>query len=454
MRRLVAAAAAATLAVSGLVAGLSPDPAQAHRRPGAPRPVIFVHGGSGSASQFETNAKRFAANGYPLDHIEAHDYDSTHSVESMEQIHVRLEQRIDRLLARTGADKVDVLAHSYGTLVTLTYLNSSAARAAKVAHYVHLDGSSGLGVPLPAGVPGLAIWGEGPATRSVPGARNVYFPDQAHVETVSAVPTFVTAYTFLTGRRPRTTEVVPQRHITLAGRAALFATNVGVTGATLSVHRVHPATGRRLGRPVATQVLTGDGSWGPIRADGAASYEFALDYGDQVHHQYFQPFRRSDHLVRLITSYPGTGLDLAMESSDRYASLVVLRNKEWWGDQGAAGDVLRIDGTGVLNASTSPRTKRAIALFAYDAGSDGVSHPEAGLPQFARLPFITGVDLSVRGSDPPAGVVRLVARQRGGSGRPDVVTVPNWSSANHRITVQFDDYVSRCGVRGCGPSRR
>ena len=30
-----------------------------------PVPVIFVHGNSGSAQQFETNAMRFTSNGYP-----------------------------------------------------------------------------------------------------------------------------------------------------------------------------------------------------------------------------------------------------------------------------------------------------------------------------------------------------------------------------------------------------
>jgi pimeloyl-ACP methyl ester carboxylesterase len=450
MRRFLTAAAAALLVLVGLSAAASADtPSEQRHR--SLRPIIFVHGGSGSASQFETGAKRFTSNGYPVGHIEAFDYDSSHSTESMTQIHARLEQRIAQVLQRTRADKVDILAHSYGTLVTLTFMNSAPARAGMVAHYVHLDGSSGLGQPLPAGVPGLAIWGEGPATRQIPGAKNVYFPDQAHVETVSAAPTFAAAYEFLTGKKPRTTEVLPQGRITLAGRASLFVTNAGVNGATLNVYRVDPMTGRRLGsRPVATQALSGDGSWGPIRAHGAATYEFALSYGDQVHHQYFQPFRRTDHWIRLITSYPGTGLDLAMEKSDKYASIVVLRNKEWWGDQGAAGDTLTINGTGVLNASTSPRSKRAIGLFAYDAGSDGVSHPEAALPQFAALPFISGFDLSMPGTDPATGHVRLVAAQRGGTGRPDVINVPNLSSAKHRISVQFNDYspAGRHGHRG------
>ena len=42
-----------------------------------PRPVVFVHGGFGSGAQFETQALRLAGNGYPIDRIAVHEYDST-----------------------------------------------------------------------------------------------------------------------------------------------------------------------------------------------------------------------------------------------------------------------------------------------------------------------------------------------------------------------------------------
>ena len=83
---------------------------------------------------------------------------------------------------------------------------------------------------------------------------------------------------------------------------------------------------------------------------------------------------RSDDLVRLLTSNPGEGLDVLIEKSDRHASLVITRNKELWGDQGAESDVLTVNGTNLLNPATAPITKRLIGLFAFDAGSDGVSN--------------------------------------------------------------------------------
>jgi poly(3-hydroxybutyrate) depolymerase len=438
MRKLIAAAASSTLLVSGLAAWMSTGSAQADQRPTL-RPVIFVHGGSGSGAQYETAARRFASNGYPVDRIEAHDYDSTLGSTTVAQIHEGLDARIARLLEKTGADKVDLLGHSFGTGIAQSYLRSTPERAAKVAHYVNLDGATSTS--LPGGVPTLAIWGEGSTTRSITGAKNVYLSDQAHTQTVTSAESFAEQYEFFTGKKPRTTQVLPERHITIAGRAVQFPSNIGAANATLEIYEVNPRTGKRLHkRPIATKQLSGDGSWGPYRARGSATYEFSIVRPAGTHHLYFQPFRRSDHLIRLLTSEPGTGVDLLVERSDRHSSLVVNRYKEWWGDQGEGSDVLSIEGTNVLNAATSPRTKRAIGLFAFDAGSDGVSHTDAPLAAFTRLIFITGVDLFVKAANPPDDAVRVEVRQRGCSGRPDVINVPNFASSQHRMSLQFNDY--------------
>lgn len=49
-------------------------------------PVIFVHGGAGSAGQFQSQAMRFSTNGYPDSHLAALEYDSTFGVESFEDV--------------------------------------------------------------------------------------------------------------------------------------------------------------------------------------------------------------------------------------------------------------------------------------------------------------------------------------------------------------------------------
>ena len=114
------------------------------------------------------------------------------------------------------------------------------------------------------------------------------------------------------------------------------------------------------------------------------------------HHFYFQRFLRSDHLVRLLTSEPGTGIDLLREKSDRHESLTIVRYKEWWADQPGLDDTMKVEGRSLLNAANAPRTKRVNAIFAFDAGSDGVTDLTAPLPALFALPFITGMDVSPR----------------------------------------------------------
>ena len=141
----------------------------------------------------------------------------------------------------------------------------------------------------------------------------------------------------------------------------------------------------------------------------------------------------------MLTAEPNTGLDALTEKGDRHAVVIVTRNKELWGDQGAANDVLTINGTNVINAVTSPQFKRTVGLFAFDAGSDGQSNVGAPLPAFFSLPFISGVDLAIPASRPPDGTISVRLRSRG-RGRVRAIKIPNLPYSTDRISVQLDDF--------------
>jgi AF_1763-like, C-terminal domain/Lipase C-terminal domain len=162
--------------------------------------------------------------------------------------------------------------------------------------------------------------------------------------------------------------------------------------------------------------LSGNGSWGPFKLERGAHYEFAISRSTGTHHLYYEPFQHDNHLIRLLTAEPNTGLDALTEKSDRHAVLIVTRNKELWGDQGAANDVLTINGTNVINAATSPQSKRTSGLFAFDAGSDGQTNVGAPLPAFFSLPFISGVDLAIPASRPPDGRISVRLRRGAAAG--------------------------------------
>jgi pimeloyl-ACP methyl ester carboxylesterase len=443
-RSICIVAAAALVATTAVVfAGTAAGGRSANRSRPAERPIVFVHGFSGSGAQFETQALRFTSNGYPASSIAVHEYDSLFGVETREEVFARLDDRIGRLLKHSGAKQIDLLGHSLGTSMMQQYLSSAPERAAKVAHYVNLDGATATAPP--GGVETLAIWGNGDPTRKIAGAANTYFTNQTHTEVVTSPETFEEIYTFFTGREPKTTDVVPEdrSRLRLSGRAVLFPQNTGVPDATLEIHEVNGATGARTDDdPEATYELGGDGSWGPFASRPGRNYEFAIvREGAATHHIYFEPFTRSDAWVRLLTSPVDGGIGDLIEAGERHAAINVVRYKEWWGDQGANSDLLEFNGVNVLNPTNAPLSKRAIAVFAFDVGSDGVTDLTTPTPGLSALPFITGVDLFLPVAEPPNESISIASTTRGAAGHVDVVNVPNWRSSDHRISVHFNEYL-------------
>jgi pimeloyl-ACP methyl ester carboxylesterase len=428
------------LATVAIAAMASAPAASAEAKRPKLNPVVFVHGFVGSAAQFESQQQRFTSNGYPQRLISVLDYDSTFGLATREQVHARLDAQIGRLLERSGRRKVDLLGHSLGTSVLQEYL-ATPERAARVAHYVNLDGRTATAPP--GGVPTLAVWaGVGMPGRTITGATNVTIPNQTHVQVATSAETFAAVYRFLRGRRPETTRIIPKRgrFVSVAGRAVLFPQNAGATNATLKVWKVKPSTGRHLGKVAATKQLTGDGAWGPFRLERGAHYEFAISRPESgVHHLYYEPFRRDDHLVRLLTAEPDTGLDALTTKGDGHSVVIVTRNKELWGDQGTQNDIVSINGTNVINAATSPQSKRTIGLFAFDSGADGQSNLSGPLPAFYSLPFISGVDLAVPAGRPPTGRISVRLRSRG-RGRVRAINFPNFPSSTDRVSVQLNDW--------------
>lgn len=413
------------------------------------RPMVFVHGSSGSAIQFETHAMRFTSNGYPQRLLYAFEYDTSVPLSvNGEQVNDDLDAFIDMIRADTGAAQVDAAGHSRGTSVMHRYL-SEADQAAKVAHYVNLDGRAAAAPP--GGVPTLAVWGEWNPTSEIVGAINLHFDDKGHTEVATAAETFAAMYEFFTGAPPATSDVVPEPPglVTVAGRATIFPFNVGAAGGTLDVYRVDDRTGARISRqPLASYPIDEAGAWGPVNVNGQKHYEFALTRpGGSVHHFYFQPFARSDHFIRLQTSIPGQGLEAFIPRGENHSSLVLVRNREWWADQPGHNDVLAIDGLNILTPAISPRARVNIAVFAFDSGPpyvpigipDGQTNLAVGeLFPFNFLTFLTAADVYIPTS--PPGSVQVTMSPRDGD-ETVVVNVPNWPSLDHRTTIQFRDHL-------------
>ena len=410
------------------------------------KPIIFVHGGAGSAQQFESQAMRFASNGWPVNYLFAFEYTGTIPfAEPLPVLMERLDAFVDSVLVQTGASKVYLMGHSLGTLVSQTYL-SVPARAAKVAKYVNIDG--GTASALPGGVPTLALWAELAGTgavnppRAIVGATNVLLPGQYHVQSATSAEAFAEMYEFFTGQSPATTDILPEPpgQVEIAGRAVFFPANMGVGDATLEIWEVDDATGaRKYDVPEAVYTLSGtgyyDGTWGPFQANGMKHYEFVLlREGFRPHHFYCEPFMRSDYFVRLQTS-PVGGIGDYMDRSDYHSNLVITRQNDWRDE-----DVLEINGVSVLPA-LAPIRKNLIGLFIYDKSADGVNNLTQPIPYYHAITFMSGIDFYMPAADPPDGTISLVVTPRWGGGKTQVINVPNWASSGHAISVVVNDYV-------------
>ncbi len=425
------------------------------------RPIVFVHGQSGSAQQFESQAQRFTSNGYPAELIFAFEYDTSQQENPL----VALDRFLDQVLLETGADTVYAVGHSRGTSVWTSYLEESAFNGPdKVARYVNIDGRAPEA--LPGGVPTIGIWGEWNSAGSGynrnddmnsqigPNAEdNYYFPDKSHTEVATSPEAFALMYEFFTGQPPGTTEILPgdgdSRQV--SGRAVLFPENVGFETALLTVWPVAADTGQRQGaEPVHREQIGPDGSFGPVEVRAGQYYEFALDRPYQgaaseprIHHFYSEPFVRNNHLYRLQSSAVGQSIEAYLPATAEATGMVVLRQREFWGDQGAGSDELFVDGVNVLQPDISPRglgqgSGVNLAVFIFDHESDLMSDLGKGeVFPFSVLTFLTGLDLYLPASPDGSGTINVSLVDRGGE--TTELNVPNWPSSTHRISVMFSD---------------
>lgn len=443
MRKPIKRRLAGLCALFALTAGiaLSESPAAAESKAGEPLPIIFVHGNSGSAQQFESNAMRFVSNGFPQNRLFVLEYDTSIDPLQNEHAHVALDALIERVKARTGAPKVNIMAHSRGTIVMFQYLGSSPERAAQVNKYVNIDGV--YREYLPGGVPTLALWAEGDEARQITGAENLRYPDLSHTEIATSPQGFTAAYRFFLGKKPRTTAIRPEapNKVTVVGRALNFPANTGLVGGKLEVFELNAKTGQRLTkRAVYTKTLNESGNFGPLKVNGFARYEFVVTReGFPTIHNYPEAFERDNHFFRVLSA---PALAPFLDPGPNHSNVAVTRMREWRSDQSGsnANDQLLLNGTNVLTTPIAPRTRRILAVFNLDRNADGVTDLSDSLSPFKFVSFLTGADIFLPGSAKGTGTTRVVEKMRAPRAQTKVTNISNWSADSHSVSVYFKDY--------------
>ena len=101
-------------------------------------PILFVHGWSESASLWSTMIKNFEKDGYPKSYLSAYSYNTSTSNKTLAETEVK--SRVESLKKATGATKVDIIAHSMGSLNTRWYIKFVSGGEANVDDWVSLGG--------------------------------------------------------------------------------------------------------------------------------------------------------------------------------------------------------------------------------------------------------------------------------------------------------------------------
>jgi pimeloyl-ACP methyl ester carboxylesterase len=393
-------------------------------------PIVFVHGFVGSASQFDSQAQRFIANGSPPNKLLAFEHDGVGAGLPPNKFPDDLSVVIDEALAKFKTSQVLLIGHSRGTTVSNTYL-SNPERAKKVSKVVLLDGrpcDPANGVPCDA-----------PNQAALVG--------QKHVEVATSPESFKRQYKFLFGKDPSVVDITKEAaRVQISGRAVNFPANTGRDGAVLKVYELDQATGKRLcEQEIASFEIGTSGDFGPLRVNPDRYYELTLSgaESDVTQHFYIQRFLRSTKFVRLLSGGPDAASRTNSNLGPAHAGLTVLRMREW-----TAADVLQIHESSdsgdvmvenVLNAGVAG-TGGAIALYIQDDAATPKETTLVPLPYFKDQPFQGGADVYLPASDPTDGVITVTSLPRGDASKPQVLNFPNWPSDKHTIMVYFNDY--------------
>jgi triacylglycerol esterase/lipase EstA (alpha/beta hydrolase family) len=83
-------------------------------------PILFVHGFARNASDWNTMISRFEKDGWPSSYLSAYSYNTSQSNKIDAEKEVK--SHVESLLKATGATKVDIIAHSMGSLNTRWYI--------------------------------------------------------------------------------------------------------------------------------------------------------------------------------------------------------------------------------------------------------------------------------------------------------------------------------------------
>lgn len=379
-------------------------------------PVIFLHGFLASGDTWANQVMRFTSNGYCANLLYAYDWNSVGSGNDV----AALDKFVDSVLTVTGATKVNIVGHSAGGGYGYSYCND-AARAAKVAHYVHVGSSS---QSSPAGpndeVPTLCISSPDDATTgasTVTGATNISIAGKDHYEIATSAETFAEMYKFFNGGKAPTSTTIKEvgAEVNVSGKALTLGENNPHNGATINIYEVNATTAERTSStPQFTLTAKSKGTWGPQKVKANTTYEFEVISGkanDRVVHYFREGFVHHNPLVYLRTIPPASSLAgtllAGLPKNDNQTVMAVFTASQ---ATVAGRDELTVDATTLSTTAITPGSATVIAMFLYDDNNNQQTDlTKPTLFNFLNQ-FLTARDMFFQTSTPNAIPLRFNGR--------------------------------------------
>jgi hypothetical protein len=244
-----------------------------------------------------------------------------------------------------------------------------------------------------------------------------------------------------------------------------FPANIGAGGTTLQLWEINGNTGHRIAAvPKKVMEIGPSGEFGPINVNGKKHYEFTLIRNDVDYttHYYFQPFIRSNYLIRLLVSPVDSALVAHTPKGPDHTSVVILRYFDYLTGAASENDALWVttmsptwaghpDYPPTLNILSEPNIaprNNKLTIHAGDAGPD-LDYPTIApdkistlnlIPWFYTQAFQTAVDIWMPATDPPDGTITFMNEPGKYPMFPQTMNIPNWPSEGHRILVLPNAY--------------
>ncbi|MEQ1744825.1 MAG: alpha/beta fold hydrolase [Saprospiraceae bacterium] len=381
----------ATVLFLGIAPGLSAQPDCA-----AHRPIVFVHGFLASGDTWSNFVQGFRAAGYCPERLFVFDWNT---LDGTIDHKTNLDAAIDALLARTGADRVDLVGHSAGGGMSYLYLIDSA-HAAKVARFVQI-GSMNQHQPAGpnGGTPTMNLWSDQDRImggKDMPGTTNVMLSGFDHYKVATSRASFEAVFRFLNDAPPPAEQPKSPASVRIGGRAVFFGQNRPASGSGVELYYLNSQNGARIGTAMSVKADE-QGFWAIPDVRPGVPVELVVRATETARpvHYFREGFARSSELVylRALPDRSSTvGIMLAgLPTSPKQSVVNVFSTSQ---AVVFGRDTLSVDDVPLSTETLAPSEKSVISFFLYDGNSNNKSEL-LPIGIFGRFPFLAGLDVFI-----------------------------------------------------------